>query len=488
MGGGVPETSAGHRLPPAAPDQSAGVAVGSRQATPFAAGLFAATCLVPIGQAMTSYGRYVLDFEPMTLAFLAGAVIAVVVLFLPSAVTRLTMIPLAMVIVLSAALNTLGALTLAGVVTVTLLLLLAVITDAIRLGTARCDLLTGLQWAGYTATAWLLVYLLATAAITVLYNWLYVLLAALIAVRARRTGRLELLGLGSLALAVTAAANLLGLGILIGESVLLLGVLALLLAAPAPAGMTSDLGQVGEGSLACAWADARTWLRQGWLELLAYGTASTTVVVIGALAVLLGVYYLLMFLLDQATTSGSGSAWNAVLFVGAVSLPQMAGLLAGGVGFLVDQAMAVGLLTRQDRQRHFLSALVGQPGTALALMALYFVGFLACAIPGMFVVVRWAFALLTSASSASEALGASWNLTRGPRGWTILGYQFLSGVASLAGMFAAWLVAVGVSRVWPAPWLAALIAASIWGFVLAVSAVMRASLFRQFERADHLVA
>lgn len=253
------------------------------------------------------------------------------------------------------------------------------------------------------------------------------------------------------------------------------------------------LGEVstGGGPISVAWANCRMWVGARWAQLLAFGFFGAVVSVLWiVLGLLVAVVLPLTLLLANAEGQDPDSGWGIALFVAAVGLPQLAGLLAGAGGVVIDQAMAAALLGGRMEARSFWRAFSAQGKTSLLLALGYFLGFLVCFIPGILLVVRWGFALpfgVGHGQRGSAALSGSWRLTEG-RGWTVLGFQLLSNVAVLVAMGAGLLLAYVCQWLWGAAWLSWAASIGVWGFVMAVSAVGRVSLYEQFTGAGQAIA
>lgn len=265
--------------------------------------------------------------------------------------------------------------------------------------------------------------------------------------------------------------------------VLFLGVAALLATIEISVRPLEDTSPRRGGALTDAWGECLMWVRARWLHIVAFGFFGALVSLLWIVAGLLLVVVLpLMLILSAAQGQDLDSGWGIALFAGAVALPQLAGLTAGAGSVVIDQAMAASLQDGHMDVRSFWRSFTDQWRTSGLLGLGYFFGYLVCFIPGILFVVRWGFALplgMRSGQRGSAALTGSWRLTAG-HGWTVLGFQLISNTAVLLSWGVGLVLAYACEWLWGAAWLSAAMAVAAWGFVLAVSAIGRVSLFERF--------
>lgn len=489
----VTATAPTSRLPqaPEAPTASA-----SRTSTKVIAGLFLGACLLRIGISMRDSGGSFLEYDPLVFGAIAGLAVVLAGLALPNPAQRLVVGCAGVILAISEPMGSSYLWAQAAILATSFALISSLLLELVSSGARRSDFAKGLQVAAVVAAGY--------AGLDYVYDlWLYggvaqdlvvtavrVALALVIMWQAVRAGQREMLLLGLAAAGVSAALHFWTQTMVADDLVLYLALVALLLSLPISGSATVSIGQDGDGTIGAAWADCRRGLSAKWADLGAYGVVCGAILGFGVLASVIGVFALLALMLGAATSDGNGGGegWMLGLLVAVSALPILAGLFLGGIQFVMDQAIAASLVDDDGRlnAQGFVSRLRAQPGTAGLLWLGYTVSFLICAIPGLFIVVRWGFAMLPTGPnrSATEAVKASWHLTAGPRGWTVLGYQLLSNVASLVALFVGYLLALAAQFLWGAPWVTAFSILVPWGTVMVLSALARASLFRQFLRVD----
>lgn len=256
---------------------------------------------------------------------------------------------------------------------------------------------------------------------------------------------------------------------------------------------TPQLGTApGAGSLAIAWADLRAWVRTGWPAMIAAGSLYWLTLVVALLATL-AIVLAPLVMLTQAGTYDSDMGGTAAilsflwLFFGA---EIVAGAVGGALGLVSTQALTGAVVEHDGTGRVGGGHLVGRAltifGTQLTTVALYTVavllGSLMCAIPGIYLQVRWAFALPAGAAAGvrgSAALGASWRLTEN-RFWQTFLVQMVGGLLTLASMGVAGLASAIAMALFGSQLIAGFAVVVPVAIGVTCTAVIMGSLYRQY--------
>ena len=214
------------------------------------------------------------------------------------------------------------------------------------------------------------------------------------------------------------------------------------------------------------------------------------VVVVAALAALLIPLALLDVTGDDPSDAALGMAFLWIL----IGWQVMATLIGQVLGLLSSQALAQAVSEHEGGGRvsagRVVSRAIGVFWQQLPTALLYSLGVLAgsflCVIPGVYLQIRWAFALPMGAREGvrgSGALGASWRLTDGRAGVTFL--VTLIGGLAMTGLLIAGLVGAFLTQaVFGSPVIGLAVLALLTAFAATCVAVLVGSLLNQFVAAD----
>ena len=256
----------------------------------------------------------------------------------------------------------------------------------------------------------------------------------------------------------------------------------------------------GTGPIAVAWADLMAWLRSSWGAMALVG--SLYWLVLGVVLVLsMAILFVPLALLglplgiwgssdSQASDSVMGAAGLAALLWILVGSQLVATAVAQAIGMLSSQALAEAVSEHEGSTRLRAGTLVGRSLSVFVqqfpTVLLYSLGVLAgsllCIIPGIYLQVRWAFALPMGAREGvrgSTALGGSWRLTEGRAGVTF-GVQLIGGLVLTAAMLIGGVVAVATQLVFGTTAIGAVAILVLTSLGATCAAVLVGSLLRQF--------
>lgn len=260
---------------------------------------------------------------------------------------------------------------------------------------------------------------------------------------------------------------------------------------------TPELGaSPGTGPIARAWSDMVVWTRTAWVQMSLAGMLFWLILIV-AFAIGLAVLMIPLVVLGVPTWSsdGSGNEPSGVM-VGLALL----WVLVGWQVALTAVSQALGLLSSQGLAQAMSEHPGGRPVSASSLVVrsvavfwkqlptavLYtlgvLVGSMLCIIPGVYLQVRWAFALPMGEREqvrGRAALVASWRLTEGRAGVTFA-VTLIGGLVWLGVLAVAGAISLGFSAVFGASPVAAVIPALVICLGVSCTAALIGSLLRQF--------
>lgn len=260
---------------------------------------------------------------------------------------------------------------------------------------------------------------------------------------------------------------------------------------------TPELGaSPGTGPIARAWSDMVVWTRTAWVQMCLAGMLFWLILIM-AFAVGLVVLIIPLVVLGVPTWSsdGPGNEPSGVM-VGLALL----WVLVGWQVALTAVSQALGLLSSQGLAQAMSEHPGGRPVSASSLVVrslavfwkqlptavLYtlgvMVGSMLCVLPGIYLQVRWAFALPMGERQqvrGRAALVASWRLTEGRAGVTFA-VTLISGLVWLGVLAVAGAIGLGFNAVFGASPVTAVIPALIICLGVSCTAALIGSLLRQF--------
>jgi hypothetical protein len=260
---------------------------------------------------------------------------------------------------------------------------------------------------------------------------------------------------------------------------------------------TPKLGTApGSGALRVASRDLLAWLRTGWPALINGGAMfwlTLVAVAAGALAIVASP----LALLHQAGAWVVDSGTEAPV-IDLSWLVRAVALVAGAVGAVLamacGQALSAAAATHDDTGQfgtrlrggalvtRALDVLRSQMSTVCFYAIGVIVGSLLFVLPGVLLMVRWAFALPAGAATGlrgADALNASWRLT-GHRFLPTLAAQVLGGIVTALSLVIAAGCALAAHAAFGSTLIAAVCGAVPATFALTCAAVIMGSLYRQY--------
>ncbi len=257
----------------------------------------------------------------------------------------------------------------------------------------------------------------------------------------------------------------------------------------------------GAGPISIAWADLVAWVRSAWPAMaLAGGLFWMTLVLLVVITftplwVLAPLAALVPFGVggDGASESTTAASLVAVVWL-VVGTQVIATAFGQALGLLSSQALAgaaaehdgVGRVRGTALAKRSLSIFWSQLGTVALYTLGVLIGTMFCVVPGIYLQIRWAFALPVGAHRGvrgSPALGASWRLTQN-RVWLTVGASLTGAGITIAAIVVGSVVALGTQLIFGSALIGSLAAMAFVAFGVTCSAVVIASVYRQFVAAD----